>query len=209
MDAHFSIKPIIFLGGRFLWDPTNFLFQNNHFIFSYQNLFVDEEMLKRLYVTYGARREREKSRASQKIKQFFLRRGYGRNYINDLSVNWWNQLPFIVKNNIETFKRIEGIGIQLKRPQVFTPVYLYQRWLLENPQENLSHFDLLNKQQRWLKLNNLTFNDSFIYNILLEIYQYLLKFFISHEFLLNKMIKSLLKNKWLFPNEVEYFIKIK
>ena len=44
-----------------------------------------------------------------------------------------NNLPFIEKNNIETFKRIEGIGVQLKRPQVFTAVYLYQRWLIENP----------------------------------------------------------------------------
>ena len=42
------------------------------------------------------------------------------------------------KNNIETFKRIEGIGVQLKRPQIFTPVYLYQRWLIENPQERKS-----------------------------------------------------------------------
>lgn len=208
IESQFSNKPMIFVGGRFLWDPNGFLFQNNHFIFSHQNLFIDEEMLKRLYVTYGARREREKSRSSQKIKQFFLRRGYGRNSTNDLSINWWNKLPFVEKNNVETFKRIEGIGVQLKRPQVFTPVYLYQRWLIENPRENLIRFDLLNNQQRRLKVNNLLLNDSFIYKILLEIYQYLLKFFISNEFLLNEMIKILLKNKWLFHNEIEYFIKI-
>jgi len=206
MESQLSSKPMIFIGGRFLWDPAGLSFQNNHFIFSRQKLFIDEEMLRRLYVTYGARREREKSRSSQKIKQFFLRRGYGRNSINDFSINWWNQLPFIEKNNVETFKRIEGIGVQLKRPQVFTPVYLYQRWLIENPRENLTRFDLINNQQRWLKVNNLLLNDSFIYNTLLEIYQYLLKFFISHQFLLKKMTKLLLKNKWLFHNEIEYFI---
>ncbi len=206
MESQLPNKPMIFIGGRFLWDPTGLLVPNNHFIFSRHKLFIDEEMLRRLYVTYGARREREKSRSSQKIKQYFLRRGYGRDSINDFSINWWNQLPFIERNNVETFKRIQGIGVQLKRPQVFTPVYLYQRWLIENPRENLTRFDLLNNQQRWLKVNNLLLNDSFIYNTLLEIYQYLLKFFILHQVLLNKMTKILLKNKWLFHNEIEYFI---
>jgi len=208
MEFQLSSKPMIFIGERFLWDPTGLSFKNNYFIFSRQNLFIDEEMLKRLYVTYGARREREKSRSSQKIKQFFLRRGYGRDSINDFSINWWNQLPFIEKHNVETFKRIQGIGVQLKRPQVFTPVYLYQRWLIENPRENLTRFDLLNNQQRWLKVNNLLLNDYFIYNTLLELYQYLLKFFISHQALLNEMTNLLVKNKWLFHNEIEYFINI-
>jgi hypothetical protein len=208
MESQLSNKPMIFIGGRFLWDPAGLSFQENNFVFSRQKLFIDEEMLRRLYVTYGARREREKSRSSQKIKQFFLRRGYGRDSINDFSINWWNQLPFIEKNNIETFKRIEGIGVQLKRPQVFTPVYLYQRWLIENPRENLTRFSFLNNQQRWLKVNNLLLNDSFIYNTLLEIYHYLVSFFILHQILLNQMTKLLLKNKWLFHDDIKYFINM-
>jgi hypothetical protein len=206
IESRLSNNPMLFIGGRFLWDPTGLLFRNHHFIFSRQNLVIDEEMLRRLYVTYGARREREKSRSSQKIKQFFLHRGYGRDSINDFSINWWNQLPFIEKNSFENFKRIEKIGVQLKRPQVFTPVYLYQRWLIENPLENMTRFELLNNQQRWLKINNLLFNDSFIYSTLLEIYKYLLNFFILHQTLLNEMTKILLKNKWLFQNEIDYFI---
>ena len=208
MEYQLSDKPMLFIGGRFLWDPTGLLFQIRHFVFSRQDLFVDEEMLRRLYVTYGARREREKSRSSQKIKQFFLRRGYGRDSMTNLSINRWNQLPFLQKQNIETFKRIEEIGVQSKRPQVFTPVYLYQRWLIENPQEKWTRFELLDNQQRWLKANNLLFNDSFIYKTLLEIYQYLLKFFLSNKILLNEMTTMLLKNKWLFQNEIEQFITI-
>nr|QWW92698.1 hypothetical protein [Tayloria sp. 49123] len=208
MESQVSTKPMLFIGGRFLWDPTGLLFQNHHFVFSRQSLFIDEEMLRRLYVTYGARREREKSRSSQKIKQFFLRRGYGRDSINNFSINWWNQLPFIEKNNVETFKRIEGIGVQLKRPQVFTPVYLYQRWLIENPLQNMTRFELLNHKEKWLKVNNLLFQDSFIYYTLLEIYQYLLNFFILHQVSLNEMTKILINKKWLFQNEIEYFINI-
>nr|BAT70093.2 hypothetical protein Ycf2 [Takakia lepidozioides] len=206
MEYQLSNKPMLFIGGRFLWDPTSSLSQIRQFVFSRQELFVDEEMLRRLYVTYGARREREKSRSSQKMKQFFLRRGYGRDSMTNLSVSWWNQLPFVEKHHIETFKRIEGIGVQLKRPQVFTPVYLYQRWLIENPKEKLTRFELLGNQQRWFKANSSLFHDSFIYSTLLESYRYLFKFFLSNRILLNRMTKILLKKGWLFQNEFEHLI---
>nr|AND48497.1 hypothetical protein RF2 [Flatbergium sericeum] len=208
MEYQLSNKPMLFIGGRFLWDPTDSLFQTYHSIFSRQELFVDEEILRRLYVTYGARREREKSRSSQKIKQFFLRRGYGRDPMTNLSINWWNQLPLIEKKNIETFKRIEGIGVRLKRPQVFTPVYLYQRWLIENPREKLTRFELLDNQQRWLKANSLLLNDFSTYNILLESYHHLFNLFLSNKSLLNEMIEVLLINGWLFQNEIGHFINI-
>nr|AND49411.1 hypothetical protein RF2 [Sphagnum portoricense] len=208
MEYQLFNKPMLFIGGRFLWDPTSSLFQTYQSIFSRQELFVDEEILRRLYVTYGARREREKSRSSQKIKQFFLRRGYGRDLMTNLSINWWNQLPLIEKNNIETFKRIEGIGVRLKRPQVFTPVYLYQRWLIENPREKLTRFELLDNQQRWLKANSSLLNDFSIYSTLLESYHYLFNFFLSNKILLNEMIEVLLINGWLFQNEIGHFINI-
>ena len=59
-----------------------------------------------------------------------------------------------------------------------------------------------------MKTNKLFLNDSLIYNTLLEIYQYLLQFFILHQVLLNEMTKVLLKNKWLFQNEIEDFMNI-
>nr|YP_009531770.1 cell division protein [Leiosporoceros dussii]AXZ70883.1 cell division protein [Leiosporoceros dussii] len=201
-------KPMLFMGGRFIWDPTGFSFKTRHFVFSRRELFIDEEMLRRLYVTYGARRERERSRSSQKIKQFFLRCGYGRNFMNNLSIGWWNQLSFAEKYNIEIFKRIEEISVQLKHPQVFTPVYLYQSWLIENSREKLSRFDLLNHRRRWIKLNNKSFHDFSIHSTLLESYKYLLNFFISNKILLNGMTKILLKKGWLFQNEIEHFIHI-
>jgi hypothetical protein len=208
MEYQLFNKPMLFIGGCFLWDPTSSLFQTYQSIFSRQELFVDEEILRRLYVTYGARREREKSCSSQKIKQFFLRRGYGRDLMTNLSINWWNQLPLIEKKNIETFKRIEGIGVRLKCPQVFTPVYLYQRWLIENPREKLTRFELIDNQQRWLKANSSLLNDFSIYSTLLESYHYLFNLFLSNKILLNEMIEVLLINGWLFQNEIGHFINI-
>nr|QYB18295.1 Ycf2 [Sphaerocarpos texanus] len=206
MEYQLYNKAKLFIGKRILWNPIGFFYQIRHFVFSRREFFLDEEMLRRLYVTYGARRERERSRSSKKIKQFFLCRGYNKDLISKLSIRWWTQLPIDEKQNIDTLKRIEHIGIPLKRPQNFTPVYLYQRWLIENSTEKFFRFELLNNRQKWLKINSLLFNDSFIYTTLLESYKYLLSFFMSNKKLLNQMTKVLLKKGWLFENEIEKII---
>lgn len=204
MEYQSDNKPRLFIGKRILRDPIGLFLRTRHFVFSRREFFVDEEMLRRLYVTYGARRERERSRSSHKIKRFFLCRGYNKELINELSIR--NQSSMNKEQNIDTLKRIEQIGIQLKRPQVFTPVYLYQRWLIENPPEKFPRFELLTHQQRWLRITNSSLNDSFTYTTLLESYQYSLRFFLSNRILLNRMTKILLRKGWLFQNEIEYII---
>nr|YP_004376505.1 hypothetical chloroplast RF21 [Ptilidium ciliare var. pulcherrimum]ADK89599.1 hypothetical chloroplast RF21 [Ptilidium ciliare var. pulcherrimum] len=202
MEYQLINKPRLFVGKRILWDPVGSFFQIRHFVFSRREFFVDEEMLRRLYVTYGVRRERERSLSSHRIKRFFICRGYNKDFINKLSVRWWNQLPIDQKQNIYTLKRIEKIGIRLKRPQIFTPVYLYQRWLIENIPEKFSRLELLTYRDRLFKINKLLLNDSFTYTTLLESYQYLFEFFLSNKILLNRMIEMLLRKKWLFKNEI-------
>nr|YP_010194390.1 hypothetical chloroplast RF21 [Pallavicinia lyellii]QZZ24652.1 hypothetical chloroplast RF21 [Pallavicinia lyellii]QZZ24736.1 hypothetical chloroplast RF21 [Pallavicinia lyellii] len=190
----------LFIGKRILWDPIGSVIQMRHSIFSRRDFFVDEEMLRRLYVTYGARRERERSRSSHTIKQFFLCQGYNNDSISKLSVRWWNHING--QHSIGTLKRIEEMGIRLKRPRIFTPVYLYQRWLIENLPEKYPRFELLTHRKRWLKVNNPLLNDSFVHITLSESYQYLLKFFLSNRGLLNKMLKLLFTKGWLFQNEI-------
>nr|YP_009667565.1 Ycf2 [Cheilolejeunea xanthocarpa]QCW58340.1 Ycf2 [Cheilolejeunea xanthocarpa] len=207
MEHQLSNKPRLFIGKRILWDPTSYFFRIRHFIFSRREFFVDEEMLRRLYITYGVRRERERSFSSHRIKEFFVYRGYSKDLINKLSIRWWNQLPIDQKQNIYTLKRIENIAIHLKRPQIFTPVYLYQSWLIENIPEKFSRLKFLTYRDRWIKLNQLLLNDSFIYTTLLELYQYLFEFFLSNKLLLNEMIKILIKKQWLFDNEIREIIR--
>lgn len=202
MEYQLENKPRLFIGKRILWDPIGSFSQMRHFVFSRRDFFVDEEMLRRLYITYGVRRERERSLSSHRIKRFFLCRGYNKDLINKLSIRWWNQLPMDQKQNIDTLKHIEKIGIRLKRPQIFTPVYLYQRWLIENIPGKFSRLDLLNHRDRWININKLSLNDSFTYNILLESYQFLFEFFLSNKLLLNQMTKILLRKKWIFQNEI-------
>nr|YP_009668471.1 Ycf2 [Heteroscyphus argutus]QCW59246.1 Ycf2 [Heteroscyphus argutus] len=202
MEYRLENKPRLFIGKRILWDPIGSFAQMRHFVFSRREFFVDEEMLRRLYITYGVRRERERSLSSHRIKRFFLCRGYNKDLINKLSIRWWNQLPMDQKQNIYTLKHIEKIGIRLKRPQIFTPVYLYQRWLIENIPGKFSRPDLLNHKDRWININKLLLDDSFTYNIILESYQYLFEFFSSNKLLLNRMTKTLLIKKWIFQNEI-------
>nr|QWW92022.1 hypothetical protein [Lejeunea sp. 17-8794] len=212
MEHLVNNKPRLFIGKRILWDPTSYFFRVPHFIFSRREFFVDEEMLRRLYITYGVRRERERSFSSHRIKEFFVYRGYSKDLINKLSIRWWNQFPIDQKQNIYTLKGVEDIAIHLKRPQIFTPVYLYQSWLIENIPEKFSRLKFLTYRDRWIKLNQLLLNDSFIYATLLEIYQYLFEFFLSNKILLNEMIKILIKKQWLFDNqirEIMHNIKIK
>nr|YP_010932033.1 hypothetical protein RF2 [Pleurozia gigantea]WKR35055.1 hypothetical protein RF2 [Pleurozia gigantea] len=202
MEYQLENKPRLFIGKRILWDPIGSFLQIRHFIFSRRDFFVDEEMLRRLYVTYGVRRERERSLYNNRIKRFFLYRGYNKDLINKLSVRWWNQLPMDEKQNIDMLKRIEKIGIRLKRPQIFTPVYLYQGWLIENLPEKFTRFEFLAHRQRWLGVTNSLVPDSFAYTTLLESYQYLLEFFLNKKRLLNQIAKMLLVRKWLFQNEI-------
>nr|YP_009668221.1 Ycf2 [Bazzania praerupta]QCW58996.1 Ycf2 [Bazzania praerupta] len=207
MEYQMENKPRLFIGKRILWNPIGSFSQIRHFVFSRREFFVDEEMLRRLYITYGVRRERERSPSSHRIRRFFICRGYTKDLINKLSVRWWNELPMDQKQNIYTLGQIEKMGIRLKRPQIFTPVYLYQRWLIENIPGKFSRLNLSTHRARWLKINTLLLNDSLTYKILLESYQYLFEFFLSNKRLLNRMTGILLNKKWIFQSEIRDIIR--
>nr|ASN73869.1 hypothetical chloroplast RF2 [Aneura pinguis]WGO58920.1 hypothetical chloroplast RF2 [Aneura pinguis]WGO59006.1 hypothetical chloroplast RF2 [Aneura pinguis]WGO60640.1 hypothetical chloroplast RF2 [Aneura pinguis] len=199
-------KPRFFIGKRILWDPTGSSIRIRNFIFSRRDFFVDEEMSRRLYVTYGVRRERERSLFNHRIKRFFLRRGYNKELIDNLSVRWWNQLSIGEGRNIGKWKRIEEIGARSRRPQVFTPVYLYQRWLIENLPEKFPRLELVTQRQRWLGITNPLSTSSFTHTTLSESYQYLLGFFSSNKMLLDRATEMLFMKKRLLGNEIGYLI---
>nr|YP_009409935.1 Ycf2 [Cressa cretica]ASJ65062.1 Ycf2 [Cressa cretica] len=75
------------------------------------------------------------------------------------------------------------------------------RWFLKNTQEK--HFELLMNRQRWLRTNSSLSNGSFRSNTLSESYQYLSNLFLSNGTLLDQMTKTLLRKRWLFPDEMK------
>nr|QUB07480.1 hypothetical chloroplast RF21 [Halimodendron halodendron] len=78
--------------------------------------------------------------------------------------------------------------------------YINKRWFIKNPHEK--HFELLIHRQRWLRTNSSLSNGFFRSNTLSESYQYLSNLFLSNGTLLDQMTKTLLRKRWLFPDEM-------
>ncbi|KAK8970614.1 Protein ycf2 [Platanthera guangdongensis] len=80
-------------------------------------------------------------------------------------------------------------------------ISMYKRWFIKNTQEK--HFELLIHRQRWFRTNSSLSNVSFRSNTLSESYQYLSNLFLSNRTLLDQMTKTLLRKRWLFPDEMK------
>nr|YP_009407300.1 putative ATPase linked to protein import [Drosera regia]YP_009407308.1 putative ATPase linked to protein import [Drosera regia]ASA46220.1 putative ATPase linked to protein import [Drosera regia]ASA46250.1 putative ATPase linked to protein import [Drosera regia] len=78
-----------------------------------------------------------------------------------------------------------------------TPRFLYQTKTEEK------HIEWLLNRKRWLRTNRSLSNGSFRSNTLSESYQYLSNLFLSNERLLDQMTKTLLRKRWLFPDEMK------
>ncbi|KAG4162170.1 hypothetical protein ERO13_D01G101865v2, partial [Gossypium hirsutum] len=90
--------------------------------------------------------------------------------------------------------------------QTDPPASIYKRWFIKNTQEK--HFELLIHRQRWLRTNSSLSNGFFRSNTPSESYQYLSNLFLSNGRLLDQMTKTLLRKRWLFPDEMKIgFIK--
>nr|YP_010727102.1 Ycf2 protein [Filipendula vestita]YP_010727118.1 Ycf2 protein [Filipendula vestita]WDZ66636.1 Ycf2 protein [Filipendula vestita]WDZ66637.1 Ycf2 protein [Filipendula vestita] len=76
-----------------------------------------------------------------------------------------------------------------------------ERWFNKDRQER--YFDFLIHRQRRLRNNSSLSNGFFRSNTPLESYQYLSKLFLSNETLLDQMTKTLLRKRWLFPDEMK------
>jgi hypothetical protein len=93
----------------------------------------------------------------------------------------------------------EEMSKGLLTSQKDTPTSIYKRWFIKNTQEK--HFELLINRQRWLRTNSSLSNGSFRSNTLSESYQSLSNLFLSNGTLLDQMTKTLLRKRWLFPDE--------
>ena len=100
----------------------------------------------------------------------------------------------------------EEMSKGLLTSQTDLPTTLYKRWFIKNTQER--HFELLIHRQRWLRTNSSLSNGSFRSNTLSESYQYLSNLFLSNGTLLDQMTKTLLRKRWLFPDEMKHLIHV-
>jgi len=78
--------------------------------------------------------------------------------------------------------------------------YLNKRWFRKNIQEQ--NLELLINHERWFRTKSSVSNELFRSNTLYESYQYLSNLFLSNGTLLAQLTKTLLRKKWLFPDEM-------
>nr|YP_009739308.1 hypothetical chloroplast RF21 [Hyacinthoides non-scripta]YP_009739325.1 hypothetical chloroplast RF21 [Hyacinthoides non-scripta]QIC20127.1 hypothetical chloroplast RF21 [Hyacinthoides non-scripta]QIC20144.1 hypothetical chloroplast RF21 [Hyacinthoides non-scripta] len=114
--------------------------------------------------------------------------------------------PFISLFSRREFFADEEMSKGLITSQTNPPTSIYKRWFIKNTQEK--HFELLIHRQRWLRTNSSLSNGSFRSNTLSESYQYLSNLFLSNGTLLDQMTKTLLRKRWLFPDEMKHLIHV-
>nr|AKF01188.1 hypothetical chloroplast RF21 [Beccariophoenix madagascariensis] len=114
--------------------------------------------------------------------------------------------PFVSVFSRREFFADEEMSKGLITYQTKPPTSMYKRWFIKNTQEK--HFELLIRRQRWLRTNSSLSNGSFRSNTLSESYQYLSNLFLSNGTLLDQMTKTLLRKRWLFPDEMKHLIHV-
>nr|YP_009769718.1 hypothetical chloroplast RF21 [Mirbelia oxylobioides]YP_009769735.1 hypothetical chloroplast RF21 [Mirbelia oxylobioides]QIT00420.1 hypothetical chloroplast RF21 [Mirbelia oxylobioides]QIT00437.1 hypothetical chloroplast RF21 [Mirbelia oxylobioides] len=108
--------------------------------------------------------------------------------------------PFVSVFSHREFFADEEMSRGLLTSQTELSTSIYKCWFIKNTQEK--HFELLIHRQRWLRTNSSLSNGFFRSNTLSESYQYLSNLFLSNGTLLDQMTKTLLRKRWLFPDEM-------
>lgn len=184
-------EPILYLGGQFVWDPMLSRQPDHNIPPSRRGLLAKQELVRRLHVTYGMRRGREKHFPNGKISHFFIHRGYDRKSLTELPIKCWNSSLPGEGRNFEYSKETQLMQIYLQYPQMFVPVHLYQNVLIEDLRDRFLRFRLLVHRDRWMRRNRPPSNDLIVYNMLSESYHYLLNSFQSKRTLLDHVKKQL------------------
>nr|YP_010444914.1 conserved hypothetical chloroplast protein Ycf2 [Schizaea poeppigiana]YP_010444929.1 conserved hypothetical chloroplast protein Ycf2 [Schizaea poeppigiana]UTJ90383.1 conserved hypothetical chloroplast protein Ycf2 [Schizaea poeppigiana]UTJ90384.1 conserved hypothetical chloroplast protein Ycf2 [Schizaea poeppigiana] len=200
-------EPVLFVGGRFTWDPMFLLQPDSSPSFPHRNFLVKQELVRRLYVTYGLKREREKHFSNEGIKNMFLYRGYTRKSITtESSAKQLENAPSDEEGNFEYIEETWFMHTYLQYPLVSLPVHLYQNIVVENLKERFVRLRLLVHRDRWMKRNRSQLRDFFIYNMLFESYQYLFNPFWFDRTRLDRRTKQFLSGRpLLYKNLLHVF----
>nr|YP_009419534.1 Ycf2 [Sladenia celastrifolia]YP_009419553.1 Ycf2 [Sladenia celastrifolia]ASM46139.1 Ycf2 [Sladenia celastrifolia]ASM46140.1 Ycf2 [Sladenia celastrifolia] len=171
-----------FRGKRIIYDEEDELQEN------------DSEFLQSGTMQYQTRDRSSKEQGLFRISQFIWDPA-------DPLFFLFKDQPFVsVFSHRELFAD-EEMSKGLLTSQTDPPTSIYKGWFIKNTQEK--HFELLINRQRWLRTNSSLSNGSFRSNTLSESYQYLSNLFLSNGRLLDQMTKTLLRKRWLFPDEIK------
>nr|QXO04503.1 Ycf2 [Herpysma longicaulis]QXO04520.1 Ycf2 [Herpysma longicaulis] len=159
----------------------------------------DSEFLQSGTVQYQTRDRSSKEQGFFRISQFIWDPA-------DPFFSLFKDQPFVSVFSRREFFADEEMSKGLIASQTNPSTSIYKRWFIKNTQEK--HFELLIHRQRWFRTNSSLSNGSFRSNTLSESYQYLSNLFLSNGTLLDQMTKTLLRKRWLFPDEMKHLIHV-
>ena len=159
--------------------------------------------MKTIYLTYSSTRELKYS-IKKKLKAILKRKKVRKIVLETKIKTDDDDLPFNIKmkekENFETFKRFQEIGIRLRRVLPYSQSVISERWFREKTRDDKFKQRLLKGERENIDLLS---NESLIYKTLFESYEYLSNLFFSNRMLFKQMIDTLLKTKWLSPNTID------
>nr|YP_009000056.1 hypothetical chloroplast RF21 [Silene conoidea]YP_009000074.1 hypothetical chloroplast RF21 [Silene conoidea]AGZ18047.1 hypothetical chloroplast RF21 [Silene conoidea]AGZ18065.1 hypothetical chloroplast RF21 [Silene conoidea] len=164
--------------------------------------FVYEEELQENdseFLQSGTTQDQIKERVFFRISQFIWDPGDPLFFLS-------NDQPFASVFSHREFFADEEIPKRLFTTQKDTPTSMYKRFFFLIPQEKKKYFEFVINRQRWFRTIRTTSSlstGSVRSNTLCESYQYLSNLFLSNATLLNQMTKTLLRKRWIFPDEMK------
>nr|YP_009767955.1 Ycf2 [Pterogyne nitens]YP_009767972.1 Ycf2 [Pterogyne nitens]QIS98573.1 Ycf2 [Pterogyne nitens]QIS98590.1 Ycf2 [Pterogyne nitens] len=184
-----------------IWRPWGFLFdcieRPNELGFPYWARSFggnDSEFLQSGTMQYQTRDRSSKEQGFFRISQFIWDPA-------DPLFFLFKDQPFVSVFSHREFFADEEMSRGLLTSQTDPSTSMSKRGFIKNTQEK--HFKLLIHRQRWLRTNSSLSNGFFRSNTLSESYQYLSNLFLSNGTLLDQMTKTLLRKRWLFPDEMK------
>nr|QJA16188.1 Ycf2 [Siraitia grosvenorii] len=177
-----------FRGKRIIYDEEDELQEN------------DSEFLQSGTVQYQTRDRSSKEQGFFRISQFIWDPA-------DPLFFLFKDQPFVSVFSHREFFADEEMSKGLLTSQTDLPTSIYKRWFINIKNTQEKHFGLLIHRQRWLRTRTNSSlsksNGFFRSNTPSESYQYLSNLFLSNGTLLDQMTKTLLRKRWLFPDEMK------
>jgi AAA+ superfamily predicted ATPase len=196
---------ILLLETRTIWNPP-VITPSYSVLFFDRDLTINRNILTKIYITYGEKFKTEKLNPKRIKKQVFLSDDTVNNYnANQISNN--SKINTITKtDNFHYYKQMVKSQANLEQLQLQPPVYLYQFWTFQDNIQNIDDANFIN-HRRNLKNQILQNQEILLYGILVEIYDWLVKFFIMNHNISHNIEEQLLANGILNREYIEKIIE--
>jgi len=196
---------LFFREARSLWNPQT-QSPSYSLLFFDRDLLINQKMLTKLYLTYGNKFQTEKLNRKRIKKQFLWANTALAKQESSVKTNFKNDFINDQVKDFHVYQNIFNLNAYLIQTQLQLPVYFHQGWITEDASETFRFFDIDNSN--FLRKNSqYCLKESFLFEILLEVYQYLFLFFFKNKNGVKQLKETLLKKEVLYWQDIESCIK--